>query len=185
MRRFCPEPMRMSYRLRLTNIFRGDRSVEDYTREFLRLSRYAEDLMRDQYFAVTTYVTGLGSAFAGMPTAGLTLESVIELAKEIELRLIRQGAMPDSYQIGGVLTGGFQGTQSSTFQIGSSSQQRGSFQPRSQQRIQRTSRHGRGNRRHVRFGPGASSSSSGQSSGHSSTGSARSACPTCGRVHQG
>ena len=31
----------------------------------------------------------------------------------------------------------------------------------------------------------ASSSSSGQSSGHSSTGSARSACPTCGRVHQG
>ena len=87
----------MSYRLRLTNIFRGDRLVEDYTREFLRLSRYAEDLMRDQYFAVTTYVTGLGFAFAGMPTAGLTLESVIELAKEIELRLIRQGAMPDSY----------------------------------------------------------------------------------------
>ena len=81
--------MRMSYRLRLTNIFRGDRSMEDYTREFLRLSRYAEDLMRDQYFTVTTYVTGLGSAFAGMPIAGLTLESVIELAKEIELRLIR------------------------------------------------------------------------------------------------
>ena len=66
--------------------------------------------MRDQYFAVTTYVTGLGSAFAGIPTVGLTLESVIELAKEIELRLIRQGAMPDSYQIGGVLTGGFQST---------------------------------------------------------------------------
>ena len=71
--------------------------MEDYTREFLRLSWYAEDLMRDQYFAVTTYVTGLGSAFTGMPTVGLTLESVIELAKEIELRLIRQGAMPDSY----------------------------------------------------------------------------------------
>ena len=44
--------------------------------------------MRDQYFAVTTYVTGLGSAIAGMPTAGLTLESVIKLAKKIELRLI-------------------------------------------------------------------------------------------------
>ena len=97
----------MSYRLRLTNIFRGDRSVEDYTREFLRLSRYVEDLMRDQYFAVTTYVTSLGSAFAGMPIAGLTMESVVELAKEIELRLIRQGAMPDSYQIRGVLTSGF------------------------------------------------------------------------------
>ena len=85
----------MSYQLRLTNIFRGDRSVEDYTREFLRLSRYAEDLMRGQYFAVTIYVTGLSSAFAGMPTEGLTLESVIELAKEIELRLISQGAKPN------------------------------------------------------------------------------------------
>ena len=51
--------------------------------------------MRDQYFIVTTYVTGLSFAFAGKPTAGLTLESVIELAKEIELRLIRQGVMPD------------------------------------------------------------------------------------------
>ena len=71
--------------------------MEDYTREFLRLSRYAKDLMRDQYFAVTTYVTGLGSAFAGMPTDGLTLESVIELAKEIELRLIRQGVMSYFY----------------------------------------------------------------------------------------
>ena len=69
MRRFCLEPMRMSHRLRLMNISRGDRSVEDYTREFLRLSRYAEDLMRDQYFAVT----GLCSNFAGMPTGGLTL----------------------------------------------------------------------------------------------------------------
>ena len=62
--------------------------------------------MRDQYFTVTTYVTGLGSAFARMPTTGLTLESVIELAKEIELRLIRQGVMPDLYQMGGVLIGG-------------------------------------------------------------------------------
>ena len=93
--------MRMSFRLRLTNISRGDRSVEEYTREFLRLSRYVEDMMRDQYFAITTYITGLGFAFAGMPTIGLTLESVIEFAKEIELRLIRQGVMPDFYQIGG------------------------------------------------------------------------------------
>ena len=58
--------------------------------------------MRDQYFVVTTYVTGLGSTFIGMPTIGLTLESLIELAKEIELKLIRQGVMPYFYQIGGV-----------------------------------------------------------------------------------
>ena len=115
MRRFYPEPMRMSYRLWLTNICRGDRSVEDYTRELLMLSRYTEDLMRDQYFAVTTYITGLGSTFTGMPTAGLTLESVIELAKEIELMLIRQEVMPDLYQVGGVLTRESQSTQHNTF----------------------------------------------------------------------
>ena len=97
--------MQMSFILQLTNISRGDRSVEEYTKEFLRLSQYAEDLMRDQYFTITTYVIGLGSAFAGMPIIGLTLESVIELAKEIELRLIKQGVMPDYYQMGGVLTG--------------------------------------------------------------------------------
>ena len=89
MRRFFPESLRMSHRLRLTSITRGESSIEEYTSEFLRLGRYAEDLMRDQYFAVTTYVTGLGSAFVGMAMAGLTLDSVIELAREIELRLVR------------------------------------------------------------------------------------------------
>ena len=92
----------MSYKLRSTNISRGDRSVEEYTRGFFRLSRYAEDIMRDQYFAITTYVTGLGSAFSGMPTVGLTLEVVMELAREIEQRLIRQGFILDYYQTGGV-----------------------------------------------------------------------------------
>ena len=128
MRRFCPESMRMSQRLRLTNIFRGNRYVENYTREFLRLSRYAEDLMRDHYFTVTIYVTGLGFAFAGMPTAGLTLEAIIELAKGIEFRLIRQGVMPDLYQTEGVLIGRSQSTHGTTFQIGSYSQQRGPIQ---------------------------------------------------------
>ena len=110
----------MSHRLRLTNISKGNISVEDYTREFLKLSQYAEDLMRDQHFAVTTYVTGLGSAFAGMPIAGLTLKSVIELAKKIELRLIKQRVMPHLHQVGGVLTRGSQSTQHTTFQMGPS-----------------------------------------------------------------
>ena len=92
----------MSHRLRLTSITRGDRSVEEYMSEFLRMGRYAEDLMRDEYFTVTIYVIGLGSAFTGMATIGLTLEFVIELAKKIELRLVRQGAMPDFYQMGGL-----------------------------------------------------------------------------------
>ena len=84
--------------------------------------------MRDQYFIVTTYVIGLGSALAGMSTTGMTLEYVIELAKEIELRLIRQGVIPDFYQIGGVQAGGSQSMQYTTFQTGFASQQRGSIQ---------------------------------------------------------
>ena len=88
-RRFYLEPLRMSHILRLTSITRGDRSVEEYTSEFLKLGRYIEDLMHDQYFAVTIYVTGLSPTFTGMATTGLTLESVIEFAKKIELRLVR------------------------------------------------------------------------------------------------
>ena len=98
----------MSYGLRLTNISRGDRSVEEYTREFFKLSYYAEDIIRDQYFVITTYITYLGTAFVGMPTACLKLEEVMELAKEIEQRVIRQGVMPDYYQTGGTKVGGSQ-----------------------------------------------------------------------------
>ena len=153
------------------------------------LSRYTEDLMRDQYFAVSIYITGLGSAFAEMPTAGLTLESVIELAKEIELRLIRQGVMPDLYQVRNVLTRGYQSAQHTVFQIGSSSsEQRNRIQQthQSHSRVHRNSSHGRSRiRRPNRFGTGTISSISGQSSSYGSAGSAPTACQTCGRVHQG
>ena len=50
-----------------------------------------------------------------MPNTGLTLDSVIELAKEIELILIRQGVMLDYYQMGGILTRGSQSTQYTIF----------------------------------------------------------------------
>ena len=63
--------------------------MEEYTRDFFRLARYVKDMMRDQYFAITTYVTSLGTSFTGMPIVGLTLEEVMKVAKEIEQRLIR------------------------------------------------------------------------------------------------
>ena len=53
------------------------------------MARYAVDMMMGQYFAITTFITGLGATFIGMPAIGLTLEEVMELAKEIEQRLIR------------------------------------------------------------------------------------------------
>ena len=58
--------------------------MEEYSRECFILARYIVDLMMDRYFAITTFVTSLGTAFTGMPTTGLTLEEVMELAKEIE-----------------------------------------------------------------------------------------------------
>ena len=70
--------------------------MEEYSKEFLRLAGYAVDMM-DWYFTIITFITGLGTTFAGMPTTGLTLEEVMELAKEIEQKLIRQGVMPDYY----------------------------------------------------------------------------------------
>ena len=102
--------------------------MKEYTREFFRLSCYAEDIMRDQYFAITTYVTGLGTIFTGMPMAGLTLEAVMELAKEIEQRLIRQGIILGYYQTRGARVGGSQSAQYTVFQMGTSSQLRGPFQ---------------------------------------------------------
>ena len=119
--------------------------------------------MRDPYFTITTYVTSLGSAFAGMPTAGLTLQAVIELAKKIELRLIRQGVMPDFYKTGGTRVEGYQSSQHTKFQIGSSSQPKGSFQQgqRPQERVHKSGRHGHnGARRPIIFGLSATSSSS-------------------------
>ena len=58
--------------------------MEEYSRECFILARYIVDLMMDRYFAITTFITGLGTAFARMPTTGLTLVEVVELAKKIE-----------------------------------------------------------------------------------------------------
>ena len=69
----------------------------------------------------------MGSAFVGMPTVGLTLKAVTELAREIEHRLIRQGVMSDYYQTRGVRVGGSQSVHHTKFQMGTSSQPRGPF----------------------------------------------------------
>ena len=45
LRYFCPPSMRDNFRWQLLHIVKGDRSVEEYTREFFRLSHHAEDVM--------------------------------------------------------------------------------------------------------------------------------------------
>ena len=45
MRFFCPASVREEQRWKLLNLVRGDRSMEEYTREFFILSRYATDVL--------------------------------------------------------------------------------------------------------------------------------------------
>ena len=81
---FCLPSIRDNYRWKLLHITRGDRSVEENTHEFLRLSPHAVDVMQDERRAVELFVTGLGPAYIGIRTEDWRLESVIEEAKQLE-----------------------------------------------------------------------------------------------------
>ena len=66
LRYFCPPLIRDNYRLQLLHIVRKDKSVEDYTQEFFRLSYHTKDMMRDWMRVVELYVIGLGPAYIGI-----------------------------------------------------------------------------------------------------------------------
>ena len=53
---FCPAFTRKNYRCQLMHLVKGDRSVEDFTHEFLRLRRYALDVMHDEDRAAELFV---------------------------------------------------------------------------------------------------------------------------------
>ena len=48
LRFFYPSSTRENYRWQLMHLVKGDRSVEDFTHEFLRLGWYAPDVMQDE-----------------------------------------------------------------------------------------------------------------------------------------
>ena len=100
MRYFCPPSIRDNYRWQLLHIARGDRSVEEYTREFFRLSRHVVDVMQDERRVVELFVIGLGSAYICIWTADQRLQSLIEEAIQLERRHIRHGTIPDPYESG-------------------------------------------------------------------------------------
>ena len=80
------------------HLVKGDRSVEDFTHEFLRLGRYAPDVMQDEDRASELFVIGLGSAYIGIKLEGRTLHSVIEeKARQLKRRYTMCGTMPNSY----------------------------------------------------------------------------------------
>ena len=48
------------------HLVKGDKSVEDFIREFLRLERYAPDVMQDESRTSELLVIGLGFAYTGI-----------------------------------------------------------------------------------------------------------------------
>ena len=68
LRYFYPASMRDNYRWQLLYIARGERTVEEYTREFFRLSHHVVNVMQDERRAVELYVTRLGPAYIGIQT---------------------------------------------------------------------------------------------------------------------
>ena len=52
LRFFCPTSVRDNYRWQLLHIARGERSIEEFTHEFFRLSRHAVDVIQDKRRAV-------------------------------------------------------------------------------------------------------------------------------------
>ena len=51
--------MRDNYRCQLLHIARGERSVEEFTCEFFRLSHHTADVMQDERRVVELYVIGV------------------------------------------------------------------------------------------------------------------------------
>ena len=48
------------------HLVKGDKFVEDFIREFLRLERYAPDVMQDEDRTSELLVIGLGFAYTGI-----------------------------------------------------------------------------------------------------------------------
>ena len=99
LRFFCPSSTRENYRWQLVYLVKSDRSVEEYTHEFLRLGCFAPDVMQDEDRAAELYVIGLGSAYISIRPRGKTLYSVIEEARQLEMRYTMYGPISNPYAI--------------------------------------------------------------------------------------
>ena len=63
------------------HIVRDNQSVEEYTREFFKLSHHTTDVIQDEKRVVELFVTGLDPAYIGIQTKDRSLEGVIEEAR--------------------------------------------------------------------------------------------------------
>ena len=110
--------MRYNYKWQLLHINKGDRSVADYTYEFLRLGRHALDVIHDDRRVLELFVMGLGAAYISIKTEDRRLDIVIEEARQLERHHIMHDTISDPYassSSGVVMT---QGIQQLVFQMG-------------------------------------------------------------------
>ena len=128
MRFFCPSSLRENYRWQLMHLVRGDRLVDEFTREFLRLGRFAPDVMQDEDRAAELFVIGLGSDYVSIRPGGRTLHSVIEEARQLERRYAMYGNVANPYAGSSSRGMTSQGVQQPSFQLGSAGAQTGTFQ---------------------------------------------------------
>ena len=125
------------------HLVKSDWSVEDFTHEFLRLGRFAPDVMQDEDRAAELFVIGLGSAYVSIQPGGRTLYSVIEEARQFERRYAMYSTVPNPYVSGssrGVMP---QGVHQPIFQLGSTGIQIVASQQRRVPRMHRMGRHNR------------------------------------------
>lgn len=127
LRFFCPSSLRENYRWQLLHLTKGDRSVDEYAHEFLRLGRFAPDVMQDDDRASELFVIGLGSAYISIRPRGRTLLNVIEEARQLERRYTMYSATSDTHTSSsrGVTS---QRVHQPAFQLGSTGAQAGTSQ---------------------------------------------------------
>ena len=63
------------------HLVKGEWSVEDFTHEFLRLGRFALDVIQDEDRASELFMVGLGFAYISIRPGGRILHNVIEEAR--------------------------------------------------------------------------------------------------------
>ena len=78
LRFFCLASTRKDYRWQLMHLEKGDRSVEDFTHEFLRLGCFAPDVIQDEDRPAELFVIWLSLAYVNIGPCSRTLPSVIE-----------------------------------------------------------------------------------------------------------
>ena len=101
------------------HLVKGDRSVEEYTHEFLRLGHFASDVIQDEDKVVELYVIGLGSAYISIRSGGRTLHSVIEEVRQLERRYTIYSTIFDPYASSSGREVMSHGIQQPNFQMGS------------------------------------------------------------------